>query len=265
MYPRLLAGRIAAVMDLLEIYRRLYAHFGPQHWWPADAPFEVVVGAILTQNTSWKNVERALANLKAADLLDPARLRLVRTPRLARLIRPSGSFNGKAKKIKALLRYLDRYGGRLDRLFRQDRETLREELLAVYGIGPETADSILLYAGNHPSFVVDAYTRRIFGRLGWPPDRLGYAALREACMAALPPDVALYNEYHALLVAHGKSVCTKRAPRCAECPLADLCPKVGIIGAPDPSFSPPGRRKNNLGSRQGKALPTPQKPDPPER
>ncbi|MDE3088898.1 MAG: endonuclease III domain-containing protein [Chloroflexota bacterium] len=210
---------------LTDIYARLHAHFGAQHWWPGDGAFEVIVGAILTQNTAWTNVEKAIANLKRARLLVPARLRRAPTARLARLIRPSGYFNLKAKKLKAFTRYLfAAHRGSLARLFRLDTATLRAELLAVYGIGPETADSIILYAARQPIFVIDAYTLRIFARLGLARDDASYDELQRLFMEYLPREERLFNEYHALLVALGKNLCRKRAPRCAECPLQTVCP-----------------------------------------
>jgi endonuclease III related protein len=230
---------------LEEIYARLYAHFGPQHWWPGDSRWEVMVGAILTQNTSWRNVEQALANLRCAGRLEPAAMRRTRVATLARLIRPSGYFNLKAKKLHALVEFLfARYGGDPAKLvsgapatfLRQAQDessgqglaARRAELLAVYGIGPETADSILLYAAEQPVFVVDAYTRRICARLGLTPAEAAYNELQQLFMRHLPPDVARFNEYHALLVALGKNICLKRAPRCAQCPLDDFCPKIGV-------------------------------------
>ncbi len=210
--------------QLIEIYARLYAHFGPQHWWPGDSDFEIIVGAILTQNTAWINVEQAIANLKRARLLTPRALKRVPLNQLAKLIRPSGYFNLKAQKLKAFVRFLfDRYHGKLAYLFQLDLDTLRDELLAVHGIGPETADSIILYAARKPIFVVDAYTRRIFARLGLSHDQASYAELQSLFMANLPHDVPLFNEYHALIVALGKNICVARVPRCPVCPLIELC------------------------------------------
>ncbi len=212
--------------QLQAVYARLYAHFGPQHWWPqSDGAFEIVVGAILTQNTAWTNVEKALANLKRARLLDPARLQRARPARIARLIRPAGYFNRKAKKLKAFAAFLfRRHGGELARLFGRDADALRAELLAVYGIGAETADSIILYAAHRPIFVVDAYTRRICARLGWSREDVAYADLQRLFMDQLPRATQLFNEYHALLVALGKQFCLKREPRCELCPLREICP-----------------------------------------
>lgn len=216
----------ATLNDRLDdIYSRLYAHFGAQHWWPGEGPFQVIVGAILTQNTAWSNVEKAMANLKRAQLLTPTRMHKTPAASLARLIRSSGYFNLKAKKLKAFTRYLfTEHRGRLARLFRLDMTRLREQLLAVYGIGPETADSIILYAARQPIFVVDAYTRRIGARLGLSSSNASYDELQRMFMEHLPHDEPLFNEYHALLVALGKKYCTKRAQRCTECPLRDVCP-----------------------------------------
>lgn len=201
-------------------YQTLFDHLGPQNWWPARTPFEVIVGAILTQNTSWTNVERAIANLRRERLLTPLALERVSFARLARLIRSSGYFRQKAKKLKAFVRFLRvEYSGSLARMFQTPTPELREKLLAVYGIGPETADSILLYAGHKEVFVVDAYTKRIFSRHGFVPEGVPYEELRSKIEAALPRDVSRYNEFHALLVQVGKNWCRPRDPRCAECPL----------------------------------------------
>ncbi len=221
--------RCAAIYDLL------FHRFGPQHWWPARTPFEVCVGAILTQSVAWSNVEKAIANLDVAGLLHPAALlAAVRDDlgRVAALIRPAGYFNAKARKLRAFVEFLhERHGGSLDRLFAQPLPAVRDELLDVHGIGPETADSILLYAGGLPTFVVDAYTRRIFSRLGLCPPDAAYEDLRRFFMNHLPPDPVLFNEYHALIVVLGKDVCLKNRPCCPVCPLAGECP----VGS-----SPPG-------------------------
>jgi endonuclease III related protein len=201
-------------------YQTLLDHLGPQNWWPARTPFEVIVGAILTQNTSWTNVERAIANLRREHLLTPHALGRVPTARLASLIRSSGYFRQKAKKLKAFVRFLRaEYSGSLARMFRTPTLELREELLAVHGIGPETADSILLYAGHKKVFVVDAYTKRIFSRHGLVSENVPYEELRSLIEAALPRDVSRYNEFHALLVQVGKNWCRPRELRCADCPL----------------------------------------------
>ena len=209
---------------LLEIYHRLYAAYGPQHWWPGEGPFEVIVGAILTQQVGWRNVERAIAGLKTAGLMDPESLARAPLEQIARIIRPTGYYNQKAKKLKAFLDFLNaRHNADLNKLFSLPVDKLREELLSVHGIGEETADSIILYAAEKPSFVVDAYTRRILTRLGVINGEESYGEIRELFMKNLPKDVPLYNEYHALLVRHGKERCLKRNPRCAGCPLADMC------------------------------------------
>jgi endonuclease III related protein len=206
-------------------YDVLHASLGPQRWWPGRTPFEIIVGAILTQNTSWSNVERAIANLREAKLLTPSALDNVPTPKLATLVRSSGYFRQKARKLKAFTRFLRRgYRGSLIRMFRTPTAQLREKLLAVHGIGPETADSILLYAGGHRAFVVDAYTRRILERHGLANPRETYEQLRARFETALPPDTRLYNEFHALMVITGKNWCRTREPRCSLCPLAPFLP-----------------------------------------
>ena len=190
------------------------------HWWPAQTPFEVIVGAILTQNTAWVNVERAIANLRRERMLAPRALEAAPLPKLAGLVRPSGYFRQKAKKLKAFVRFLRRdYGASLARMFRTPTAELRERLLRVHGIGPETADSILLYAGNHLVFVVDAYTKRILLRHRLASEKAGYEEVQRLFESSLPRDPKLYNEYHALLVNVGKNWCRPQGPRCDECPL----------------------------------------------
>ncbi len=213
---------------LQAVYERLYSHFGPQHWWPqSDGAFEIIIGAILTQNTAWTNVEKALVNLKRAGLLTPTRLHSSRESHIAQWIRPSGFFRLKAKKLKAFTRFLfEKHRGRLSHLFALDAEKLREELLAVYGIGPETADSIILYAARKPIFVVDAYTRRICSRLRLSLDDASYDELQQLFMTNLTRDAKMFNEYHALFVALGKNLCRKRSPKCATCPLQTICPSA---------------------------------------
>lgn len=214
----------AEKQSLLEIYRRLFAHFGPQHWWPAEEPFEVIVGAILTQSTTWTSVEKAISNLKKAGLLSPAALRSIPAGKLAELIHSCGYFNAKAVKLKAFAEWLGvQYHDSLQEMFARDTLELRDELLQVHGIGEETADSILLYAGNKPVFVIDAYTRRIIERTGINPGGQKYRHYQELFMRNLPPDAAMFNEYHALLVALGKNVCRKRNPLCDHCCLRDIC------------------------------------------
>jgi endonuclease-3 related protein len=207
----------------MRYFQTLHAALGPQHWWPARTPFEVVVGAILTQNTSWTNVERAIANLRRERLLSPGALERVTRARLARLIRSSGYFRQKAKKLKSFVQFLrHEYGGSLRRMFATPTAELREKLLAVHGIGPETADSILLYAAKHPVFVVDAYTRRILARHDLVSVKASYEEVRTLFEQSLPRDAQLFNEFHALLVVTGKSWCRTRSPRCGECPLGQF-------------------------------------------
>ncbi len=211
--------------ELERYFRALGQALGPQHWWPARTRFEVILGAILTQNTSWVNVERAIANLRRNRLLSLRAIERVPAPRLARLIRPSGYFRQKTKKLKAFVRFLRKeYRGSLTRMFRTPTPVLRQQLLATHGIGPETADSILLYAGNHPVFVVDTYTKRIFSRHGLVDEKAGYEEIRGFLESRLPRDSALYGEYHALLVQVGKNWCRPAAPRCEVCPLGPFLP-----------------------------------------
>lgn len=212
-----------AMNRLLTIYRRLLGCYGPRHWWPADSPFEMAVGAILTQNTNWRNVEKAIANLREAKALECAAISALPREQLEQLIRPSGYFRQKAERLQLFSDYLlEQAQGRLEQFLDQPLESVRQELLALKGIGPETADSILLYAGDHASFVVDAYTGRLFGRLGDLLGKESYQQVRQFFMDRLPAKVPLYNEYHALIVLHCKQHCCKR-PLCEGCPLADLC------------------------------------------
>jgi endonuclease III related protein len=216
--------------ELMRYYELMSGALGPMRWWPARTPFEVIVGAILTQSTAWANVERAITNLRSAGLLTPSAMRRVRTERLAELVRPSGYFRQKAKKLKAFVRFLHNvYGGSLKRMFQTPTKQLREALLSVHGIGPETADSILLYAGNHSVFVVDAYTHRIFGRHGITSGKVDYEAVRALFESSLPPQPELFNEFHALIVNTGKNWCRKAAPRCHECPLRSLLPENSAL------------------------------------
>lgn len=208
---------------LLKIYKTLFKEYGPQHWWPGDTPFEVIVGAILTQNTNWGNVEKAIINLKAEGILSPEGLRNVNHNHLAMLIRPSGYFNIKAGRLKHFIDYLyKRHSGSLKKMFSLELKQLRHELLEVKGIGPETADSILLYAGGYPVFVVDAYTARIFQRLGILPEEVTYHETQELFMDSLPENVKLFNEYHALIVRFGKEHCRSK-PVCEVCLLKEDC------------------------------------------
>lgn len=244
-----------------QYYRVLYDVWGPQHWWPADTPFEVIVGAYLTQNTAWTNVEKALSNLRKARLLSVEGIRRVTRPRLERLIRPSGYFRQKAERLRTFVRFLDHeYEGSLARMFAEPTDKLRGELLNLNGVGPETADSILLYAGNHPVFVVDAYTRRILDRHTILPERTDYEEIRDLFERALvgivderplqnarnpesgfrgaahPPSAMstaqraplgqIYNEMHGLIVGVGKYHCGKSQPKCDGCPLQPYLPRV---------------------------------------
>ena len=217
-------SRRPAKKPLLDIYQLLYEQYGPQHWWPAETPLEMIIGAILTQSAAWTNVEKAIHNLKASVDLSIEGLQKLPQDELARLIYPSGYYNVKARKVKAFVDWLaERYGGDLDRLFALDVATMRKELLSVHGVGEETADSIILYAAHQPIFVIDAYTRRIITRLGLGPQKETYSSFQALFMDNLPHDEALFNEYHALLVQHGKTVCRK-PPVCTGCCLALLCP-----------------------------------------
>jgi endonuclease-3 related protein len=218
----------AAEKRLRKIYELLMAAYGPRQWWPAESPFEVCVGAILTQNPSWRNVEKAIANLKREGILSPRGMNDTDTVLLAEIIRPAGFHNVKSRRLKSFVAWLlAKSGGDVPSLFLGQRPVLRAELLALPGIGPETADAILLYAGQQPSFVVDAYTRRLFSRLGLVRGVVGYEELRTLFMVNLPADVPLYNEYHALIVEHCKVVCRKK-PCCRECPLlgGGVCPGI---------------------------------------
>ncbi len=248
--------------QIQSYYEVLFRAWGPQHWWPARSRFEVILGAFLTQNTAWRNVEKALANLRASRLLSAAGIRRASTAELERLIRPSGYFRQKARRLKLFVAYLDKYhGGSLAKLFSQPTEKLREELLSLNGVGPETADSILLYAGNHPVFVVDAYTRRILTRHEILPEESSYVQIRELFERALAPAAQsltdagkswkqglaaalpgaahppsamstakrtaltqVYNEMHGLIVGIGKNYCRKSQPRCDQCPLRSFLP-----------------------------------------
>jgi len=202
------------------LYRRIYSYFGPQHWWPADSAFEVMVGAILTQNTNWSNVEKAIGNLKQHKLLRPAKLYSLPKQRLASLIKPAGYYNIKAKRLKNFLDFFIRqYKGSPKKMSGADTLTLRKQLLSVNGVGQETADSILLYALNKPIFVIDAYTKRILFRHGLIKGAAAYEEIQDLFMRNMNPDAQLFNEYHALLVRLGKEFCLKNKPRCGICPL----------------------------------------------
>jgi endonuclease-3 related protein len=215
---------------LRRAYELMRRRFGHQDWWPGDTPFEVCVGAILTQNTAWRNVERAIANLRRAGALDPEAMLALREETLAELIRPAGYFRVKAKRLRAWLRVLaEEFQGSLDRLLEGETAIVRERLLDIYGIGPETADCMLLYAGNHLSFVVDAYTRRVFSRHGWSRTDASYDEMKLLCetnlaMQAAAHGLDYWQDYHAQLVQVGKAFCRAREARCEECPLRPLLP-----------------------------------------
>jgi endonuclease-3 related protein len=207
---------------LRAVYRRLFARYGPQHWWPAHTPFEVIVGAVLTQNTAWTNVERAITNLDQAGALIPATLLALAPDELAHLLQPSGYFNIKAGRLRAVCTwYVDQGGHARLRLWHTQR--LRDTLLGLHGVGPETADDIVLYAFGRPVFIIDAYTRRLFSRLGLIAGDEPYEALRAGFERALGADAPLYNEYHALIVRHARENCRPK-PHCAGCGLRSLCP-----------------------------------------
>ncbi len=212
-----------------RVFDRLLRTLGPQEWWPGESPFEVLVGAVLVQNTSWKNVERAIANLRDAGVLQPRSLYALSPSELEQLIQPAGYFRVKAKRLRNLLRFVvEQYDGSLEAMREVETSRLREELLSINGVGPETADSILLYALGKPAMVVDAYTQRIWARHGWIGYDTDYHQLQEAVMGGLPDEVPLFNELHALIVNVGHHWC-KRAPKCQQCPLQELLPAGGVV------------------------------------
>lgn len=207
------------MQDLTQVFKTLLEAYGPRHWWPAESPYEMMVGAILTQNTTWLNVEKAIAEL--GPRLTPEYIAAVPEEELAALIRSSGYYNQKAKKLKVLTAWFAKYNYNIEAARRQEGQALRRELLEVKGVGPETADSILTYALEKPFFVVDSYTRRLFSRLGYElePD---YEGLRRQIEDSLPKDLYIYNEFHALIVEHAKRHCRKK-PACEGCPLVGNC------------------------------------------
>ncbi len=222
-----IADGIPAVLE--RVYAGLYQEYGPQHWWPGDGPLDVVIGAILTQSAAWNNVEMALANLKEAGCWSLDAIHRKPQDELAAIIRPSGYFNAKARKLKAFAGHVaSNYAGDLDRFLALDLAPLRVELLSIHGIGPETADDIILYAAEKPSFVIDSYTRRIVARLGIAPGGMpdSYDAHQDLFQRNLTPDTGMFNDYHALLDRHAKETCTK-APRCAGCCLLEMCATGG--------------------------------------
>ena len=225
-------GKLQATLPILRTYYdALFQAYGEQHWWPGETVFEVVLGAILVQNTSWVNAARAIANLRSAGLMTPTALEKTPRGKLARFIRPSGYFRQKARKVREFLGFLRReYQGSLEAMFRTPTAQLREQLLGIHGIGPETADSILLYAGKHAVFVVDAYTRRILKRHGLTSGKESYEELIGLFERSLPKDAALFNEYHALIVHTGKEYCRSREARCANCALRAFLPEGAEAG-----------------------------------
>jgi endonuclease-3 related protein len=213
-------SQLQMTRKLVELYKKLYAFFGPQQWWPAETPFEVMVGAVLTQNTNWRNVEKAIGNIKEKTALTLAGLRALSPERLASLIRPAGYYNIKSRRLRNFIDFfLKEYGGSVRRMRSAEMRLLREQLLGVNGIGPETADSILLYALDRPVFVVDAYTKRILSRHGMARPDDEYETVQDLFMRNIKPDARLFNEYHALLVRLGKEFCLKNKPKCETCPL----------------------------------------------
>jgi len=216
--------------QLRRAYRLMFGHFGHQQWWPAKTPFEVCVGAILTQNTNWTNVARAIANLRAAEVLEPKRLYALSETRLAELVRSAGYFNVKARRLRSFLRVLvEEYGADLDQFFAGETAAVRVRLLAIHGIGPETADSMLLYAGGHHSFVIDVYTKRIFQRHRWSHPSATYDDLKALCEACLDHHrgaqrLDYWQDFHAQLVIVGNRYCRPRQPECGHCPLKKLLP-----------------------------------------
>jgi endonuclease-3 related protein len=223
-------------VSLADYFKKALKDLGPQHWWPGETPFEVAVGAILTQNTAWRNVEKAIANLKARGVLDPFKLHALPPAELATLIRPAGYFNIKTKRLKSFLKFLiEEYEGDLERMKSDGTETLREKLLAVRGIGPETADSILLYALEKPVFVVDAYTKRIFLRHEVVGEEADYHEVQEYFLRHLPTDVKTFNELHALIVNVGKNWCRPKQPDCEHCPWKDYLPTSSPFHPSSPS------------------------------
>ena len=212
--------RAQTARRLREMYERLFAHFGPRHWWPGESALEIAVGAVLTQNTSWKNVAKAIANLKTAGVLELDALRALKPKQLAELIRSAGYYNLKEQRLRNLLdMFHHECGGDLERLWQRPLKEARELLLSVKGVGPETADSILLYAGGLPTFVIDAYTFRVLDRHGLVHGGDTYHDLQALFMQNLEPDPDLYNEFHALIVGLGHRLCKKTKPLCEDCPL----------------------------------------------
>ena len=219
---------------LMDVYDRFYTAYGPQHWWPGESPFEVIAGAILTQSAAWTNVEMALAKMRAAGCWSFDAVHQISESDLAQLVRSSGYFNAKARKLKAFAAHVAvNYQGDLDSFFSKPADLLRDELLSIHGIGDETADDIMVYAAEKPSFVIDTYTRRIMDRLGMAPDggRAKYGDYQAIFHDNLPPDTRMFNEFHALWDRHAKEACAK-TPRCEGCCLLDVCAagQSGVLG-----------------------------------
>jgi len=214
---------VIANHSIFKIYHKLYQAFGPQRWWPGDTPFEIAVGAILTQNTNWGNVEKAINNLKKQNTLSAKAIHEIPGKKLSELIRPAGYYNIKAKRLKSFIDFLmNDYHGRMKRMKNEDMHSLRKKLLSINGIGPETADSIILYALEKPIFVIDAYTKRVLSRHGIMEHEKSYDEFQELFHSSLKKDMKLFNEYHALFVRVGKTFCKLKKPLCDKCPLNDL-------------------------------------------
>lgn len=220
---------VKTLISPLQVYHILLSAYGRQHWWPADTPFEVMVGAILTQNTNWKNVEKAIANLKAGNLMDAHGIIVCDIERLAGIIRPAGFYHQKSARLHELCRFYLEHGDD-QQLKNWPASSLRQRMLGVHGIGPETADSILLYALDKPLFVIDAYTTRIFSRLGSMDEHTGYAEAQGFFHARLPRSVQIFQEFHALVVEHAKRFCRSK-PACSDCPLASACQYAATLDA----------------------------------
>ncbi len=217
-----------------QVFRELLECFGPQGWWPGETALEVMIGVVLVQNTAWQNVELAIDNLRDADMMHPEKLLAIDEEGLAELIRPSGYYRRKTRRLRSLIEFfVNEYDGSIAAMRAVESHTLRQQLLGVHGIGPESADAILLYALEKPALVVDAYTHRVFARHGWASHDVDYHQLQEHLVSELPEDVATYNELHALLVQVGKDYCRK-TPNCEECPLRDMLPPGGIA---EPEFT----------------------------
>jgi len=209
---------------LIDIYERLYSHFGPRHWWPAESALEMIMGAILVQNVSWKNTSAVLKILEAKGLINISAILMIADDELAELIRPARYYRSKVKSMKSFAGFVhDKYGGDVGVLLKQPMQVLRKELLGIYGIGEETADSIILYGSLQPIFVVDAYTRRIFQRLGFFGGKISYREMQEFFMDHISVDTQLYNEFHALIDCLGNRLCLNKSPKCSNCPLQAIC------------------------------------------